>query len=68
MDGKTIAEVGDAFDGDLLGEEPKASAMAAADEALTAVADRLASRRKVHLSYGEEDIAVVHQPAWLRTT
>ncbi len=56
VDGKTIAEVGDAFDGDLLGEEPKAAAMAAADEALTAVAERLPAGGKVHLSYGEEDI------------
>ena len=57
VDGKTIAEVGDAFDGDLLGEDPKGSAMAAADEALTAVAERLPAGGKVHLSYGEEDIA-----------
>jgi uncharacterized protein (TIGR03086 family) len=56
VDGKTIAEVGDAFDGDLLGEDPKSSALAAADEALTAVAERLPASGKVHLSYGEEDI------------
>jgi uncharacterized protein (TIGR03086 family) len=56
VDGKTIAEVGDAFDGDLLGEDPKVSAMAAADEALTAVAERLPAGGTVHLSYGEEDI------------
>ena len=57
VEGKTIAEVGDAFDGDLLGEDPPASAMAAADEALTAVAERLPAGGTVHLSYGEEDIA-----------
>jgi uncharacterized protein (TIGR03086 family) len=57
VDGKTIAEVGDAFDGDLLGEDPKRSAKAAADEALTAVAERLPAGGKVHLSYGQEDIA-----------
>jgi uncharacterized protein (TIGR03086 family) len=56
VDGMTIAEVGDALDGDLLGEDPKSSAMAAADEALTAVAERLPAGGKVHLSYGEEDI------------
>src|SRR6188768_4067653 len=57
VDGKTIAEVGDALDGDLLGEDdPKAVARAAADEALTAVAERLPAGGKVHLSYGEEDI------------
>jgi uncharacterized protein (TIGR03086 family) len=57
VDGKTIAEVGDAFDGDMLGEDPKGSAMAAADEALAAVAERLPAGGKVHLSYGQEDIA-----------
>jgi uncharacterized protein (TIGR03086 family) len=56
VEGKTIAEVGDAFEGDLLGEDPKTSALAAADEALTAVAVRLPAGGKVHLSYGEEDI------------
>jgi uncharacterized protein (TIGR03086 family) len=56
VEGKTIAEVGDAFDGDLLGQEPKSAAMAAADEALNAVAEQLPAGGKVHLSYGEEDI------------
>ena len=36
--------------------DPKASAMAAADEALTAVDERLPAGGTVHLSYGEEDI------------
>jgi uncharacterized protein (TIGR03086 family) len=57
VDGKTIADVGDAFEGDLLGADPKGSAMAAADQALTAVAERLPAGGFVHLSYGEEDIA-----------
>ena len=56
VEGRTIAEVGNAFDGDLLGEDPKGLARAAADEALTAVAERLPAGGKVHLSYGEEDI------------
>jgi uncharacterized protein (TIGR03086 family) len=56
VDGKTIADVGDAFDGDLLGEDPKSAAVAAADEALSAVAEKLPAGGKVHLSYGEEDI------------
>ena len=56
VEGKTIAEVGDAFDGDLLGEDPKSAATAAADEALSAVAEKLPAGGKVHLSYGEEDI------------
>jgi uncharacterized protein (TIGR03086 family) len=57
VEGMTIAEVGDALDGDLLGEDPKVAARAAADEALTAVAETLPAGGKVHLSYGEEDIA-----------
>ena len=56
VDGRTIADVGDAFDGDLLGDDPKPFAAAAADEAMTAVAERLPASGKVHLSYGEEDI------------
>jgi uncharacterized protein (TIGR03086 family) len=56
VDGKTIAEVGDAFDGDLLGEDPRAAAIAAAEEALAAVAERLPAGGRVHLSYGKEDI------------
>lgn len=56
VDGRTIADVGDRFDGDLLGDDPKPFAMAAADEAITAVAERLPASGKVHLSYGEDDI------------
>ena len=56
VDGRTIADVGDAFDGDLLGDDPKPFAAAAADEAMTAVAERLPASGQVHLSYGEEDI------------
>jgi uncharacterized protein (TIGR03086 family) len=57
MEGKTIAEVGDAFEGDLLGDAPTETAQAAADEALSAVAERLPRGGKVNLSYGDEDIA-----------
>jgi uncharacterized protein (TIGR03086 family) len=56
VEGKTIAEVGDAFDGDLLGQDPESAAMAAADEAMNAVAEQLPAGGKVHLSYGEEGI------------
>lgn len=56
VEGMTIAEVGDAFDGDLLGEDPKGAARAAAEDAMTAVAERLPAGGKVHLSYGDEDI------------
>ena len=56
VEGMTIAEVGDALDGDLLGDDAESSALAAADDALSAVAERLPAGGKVHLSYGEEDI------------
>lgn len=57
VDGATIAEVGDAFEGDLLGSDPRDAARSAAEEALAAVAERLPLAGKVNLSYGEEDIA-----------
>jgi len=57
VDGKTIAEVGNSLDGDLLGEDPGTAARAAADEALSAVSASLPEGRAVHLSYGDEDIA-----------
>ena len=54
--GLTIAEVGDALDGDLLGDEPRAAARAAAEEAIATVEDRLPDGGTVQLSYGEESI------------
>jgi uncharacterized protein (TIGR03086 family) len=51
--GATIAEVGDQFDGDLLGDDPAASAGDAAKEAVTAVADDAVLNRTVHLSFGD---------------
>jgi uncharacterized protein (TIGR03086 family) len=57
MEGKTIAEVGDAFEGDLLGDAPTENAIAAAEEALDSVETRLPQGGKVHLSYGEEDLS-----------
>ena len=51
--GKTIAEVGDALDGDLLGADPKAAAEAAGKVALAAFAERGALARTVHLSFGD---------------
>jgi len=56
VEGLTIAEVGDALDGDLLGEEPTAAARAAAEEAVAAVEVRLPEGGTVQLSYGEESI------------
>jgi uncharacterized protein (TIGR03086 family) len=56
VDRKTIADVGNSLDGDLLGEDPQTAAQAAADEALAAVADQLPRGGTVNLSYGDEDI------------
>ncbi len=55
--GRTIAEVGDQFDGDLLGDDPIAVTREAAAEASTAAAELGPAGGKVHLSYGDEDMA-----------
>ncbi|HEY7044239.1 MAG TPA: TIGR03086 family metal-binding protein [Nocardioidaceae bacterium] len=55
MHGQTIEQVGDRFDGDLLGDDPLSSAEAASDEALSAAPEGSLHGHKVHLSYGEED-------------
>lgn len=52
--GATIDEVGDRLDGDLLGEDPVATAVDAAARATGVVAE--AAPAKVHLSYGDEDL------------
>jgi uncharacterized protein (TIGR03086 family) len=51
--GSTIAEVGDRFDGDVLGPDPKAAWTAAAAEAVRAVKGDGAMDRIVHLSFGD---------------
>jgi uncharacterized protein (TIGR03086 family) len=51
--GATIAEVGDRFDGDLLGEEPFAAVRAAAAQAAATVAEPGALETTVHLSFGD---------------
>jgi len=62
LDGMTIAEVGDRFDGDLLGDDPQATGRAASAEAVAAVDDKLDGIDAVHLSYGDENPAeYVHQ-------
>jgi uncharacterized protein (TIGR03086 family) len=64
VQGSTVAEVGDRLDGDLLGDEPVRSALDAAMEASTAVAERLPGGGTVQLSYGEEQLGeYVHQLA-----
>ena len=62
--GATLEEVGDRFDGDLLGGDPIGAALAAAADATSAVAQALPSGGTVHLSYGEERLEeYVHQLA-----
>jgi uncharacterized protein (TIGR03086 family) len=51
--GATVAEVGDRFDGDLLGDDPVATAVRAADEARATVDQPGALGRTVHLSFGD---------------
>lgn len=52
--GETIEEVGDRFDGDLLGDDPRGTATRAAGLASVAVAGALPAGKPVHLSYGDE--------------
>ena len=54
--GATIGEVGNRFEGDLLGDDPVGAATTAATRATAAVGERLPGRPKVHLSYGDEDL------------
>jgi uncharacterized protein (TIGR03086 family) len=55
MEGRTIADVGDSLDGDLLGSDPIGAALDAAKDAVAAVAERLPRHERVHLSYGDEE-------------
>ncbi len=61
--GSTIAEVGDRFDGDLLGADPATTAVSAAAEATAAVDRHLSTGRStdpatdlVHLSFGDTPV------------
>jgi uncharacterized protein (TIGR03086 family) len=54
--GRTVGEVGDSFDGDLLGDDPRAAfdgAAAAAVAAVRAMAGEGALERTVHVSFGD---------------
>ena len=53
LEGATIQEVGDRFDGDVLGEDPVGSALEAAHAAITCMAAQLPSGGTVSLSFGE---------------
>ncbi len=54
--GRTIEQVGDQFEGDLLGADPRAAARTAADQAVGVVDTEVPAGGRVHLSYGEEDM------------
>jgi uncharacterized protein (TIGR03086 family) len=53
MEGATIEEVGDRFEGDVLGADPTRSALTAAREAIRSVATQLPLGGSAHLSFGE---------------
>lgn len=53
VEGATVEEVGDRFDGDLLGDDPVAAALDASADAVAAVQERLPDGGTVHLSFGE---------------
>lgn len=53
LEGKTIADVGDALDGDLLGDDPAAAWDDAAAAALAAAREPGVMERTVHLSFGD---------------
>lgn len=55
LEGQTIADVGDRFDGDVLGDDPVATGRSRAEESVESVDGRLPAGGKVHLSYGDED-------------
>jgi uncharacterized protein (TIGR03086 family) len=53
FDGQTIAQVGDRFSGDLLGDDPIRLCLQAIEEATATVGRPGALHRTVHLSFGE---------------
>ena len=53
LEGKTIAEVGDRFDGDVLGSDPSTTYKSAATAAQAAAFEPGAQERTVHLSFGD---------------
>jgi uncharacterized protein (TIGR03086 family) len=53
VEGSTIEEVGDRFDGDVLGDDPVASALTASSGAAAAMGAALSRGGTVHLSFGE---------------
>jgi uncharacterized protein (TIGR03086 family) len=57
MAGRTIADVGDSLEGDLLGDDPADAAAEAARAAQEAVIEPVLTGATVQLSYGEEQAA-----------
>ena len=53
VDGKTVEDVGDQFDGDILGDDPVATWHKASDEALASFSAPGALEQTVHLSFGD---------------
>jgi uncharacterized protein (TIGR03086 family) len=58
MAGRTIAEVGDAFDGDVLGDDPRAAWTTASTAARAALEEPGALERRVQLSFGVVPVPV----------
>jgi uncharacterized protein (TIGR03086 family) len=56
VEGSTIEEVGDRFDGDVLGGDPQSTAVKAAEDAAAAVEERAPSGGLVHLSFGDTPV------------
>ena len=56
VEGRTIAEVGSRFDGEVLGDDPVSTALGAAEQAVKAVSQQAPQRAIVHLSYGDESL------------
>lgn len=56
--GKTVAEVGDAFDGDLLGDDPVGAWEDALAEARRSIEEPGALERTAHLSFGDVPVYV----------
>ncbi len=54
LEGQTIEQVGDKFEGDLLGDDPVAAWAEASAEAMAAIEAEGALDRTVHLSYADE--------------
>ena len=56
LEGRTIDDVGDRFDGDVLGDALRETCHDAADAAARAVDERVIEGGLVHLSYGDEKV------------